>query len=133
LRPLGWGLSVDLIVESTYVIVRTADLEVLPDVAVIVAVVLEFTADVSTVNVTEVFPARMVTDEGTVAEGSLLFKETASPPIGAGEPMVTVPVLDLPPSTDVGSSDTDLSAGAWIVRVALWETLFSVPVKVATV
>ena len=47
-----------------YVIVSTAVLELLPNVAVIVAVVFDVTDVVLTVKVTEVFPAGIVTVAG---------------------------------------------------------------------
>jgi hypothetical protein len=47
------------------VIVRTADFDVPPAVAVIVADVLVDTLPVVTVKVAEVFPAGIVTDAGT--------------------------------------------------------------------
>jgi hypothetical protein len=40
-------------------------------------------------------------------------------------------VLDAPPATDVGFNVTDVSVGAVIVRLAVWETPESVAVIVA--
>jgi hypothetical protein len=66
------------------------------------AVVAAATALVVTVNVVLVVPSAMVTVSGTLAEGSLLDKETTAPPVGVGPLSVTVPVEELPPVTAVG-------------------------------
>jgi hypothetical protein len=85
-------------------------------VAEIDALVFEVTAVVFTVKVADVLPAGIVTVDGVVAEATLLDNEMASPPVGAAEVMVTVPVLVLPPLTEVGLKVTDLIVGA--VRVS---------------
>jgi hypothetical protein len=103
--------------EFDQVIVRTAVFDALPKVALIVTVVLLLTVVVSTSKSAEVLPAGIVTVVGTVAEGWLLEIETTSPPTGAIEVIVTVPVLDLPPATVDGLNVTDLRVGAAIVRV----------------
>jgi hypothetical protein len=58
-----------------------------------VAPVVEGTAVVWTVKVTEVIPAGIVMVAGTVAAGMLLERETTRPPAGAGDWIVSVPVL----------------------------------------
>lgn len=65
------------------------------------------TPTVFTVNVTEVFPAAMVTDAGTVADLELLESLTTIPPVGAGPLRVKVPVEVLVPATDVGFNVRD--------------------------
>jgi len=78
-----------------------------------VAVVGDDTFDVRTVNVAEVAPGGIVTDFGVVADESLLAREIASPPRGAGEPKVTVPMLFFPPFTEVGLSVSEASLGGF--------------------
>ena len=97
----------------------TAVLDVLPSVAVIVAVVDALTGFAFTVNVAEVRPDWILTDAGTVAEDALLESEITKPPVGAMDVSVTVPVLDLPPLTEVGFSVNDSSVGGSIVSVAV--------------
>jgi hypothetical protein len=65
---------------------------VFADAAVIVAVVGVDTVLVETWNVAVVWPAGTVTDTGTVAARLLLAKPTTTPPAGAGDASVTVPV-----------------------------------------
>jgi hypothetical protein len=64
----------------------------LAEEAVIVALVGDETVEVETGNVPVVCPAGMVTDAGTVAAGLLLARPTCTPPAGAAEASVTVPV-----------------------------------------
>lgn len=113
------------------VIPRDADWLVAPSVAVIVLAVFAATAVVVTVNVAVVAPAATVTEAGTVAAALLDVSVTTRPPAGAADDKVTVPVLDAPPATDVGFNVTDVSVGAVIVRLAVWETPESVAVIVA--
>jgi len=65
---------------------------------------------------------------GTVAEELPLDNATEVPPVGAAPERVTVPVEAFPPNTDVGFSVTETSVAGLIVRVAVCETLLSVPV-----
>ena len=60
--------------------------------AVIVAEVGDDTVEVETGNVAVVCPAGMMTDPGTLAAELLLDKPTATPPAGAAEARITVPV-----------------------------------------
>ena len=68
-------------------------------VPVTVAGVADTTADVETVNVAVVAPARTFTEAGTVALGLFDVKLTVSPPVGATPLRVTVPVEFVPPVT----------------------------------
>ena len=80
--------------------------------AVIVDVASVPTGFVVTVNVAVVCPAAIVTVAGTVA--APLFEDvrlTTVPPAGAAASRVTVPVLDVPPTTDPGFSVTELMPG----------------------
>ena len=60
-----------------------------------------------------------VTELGTTAEVELLVRLTDSPPEGAALEIVTVPVEEAPPATEVGLKLTLLGVGAVIVRVAV--------------
>ena len=67
---------------------------------------MALTAVVVTVNVAVVAPAVTVTEAGTVAEALSEARFTTVPPAGAAELIVTVPVEDVPPITDVGLTET---------------------------
>ena len=95
--------------------------------------VFDVTADVLTVKVAEVLPAGMVIVVGTVAEDPVAERAMASPPVGAPILIVTVPMLVLPPTTDVGLSVTDLTVGGVSVTVVVPEMLFNLAVKVTEV
>jgi hypothetical protein len=98
---------------------------------VIVDAVFAATAVVVTVNVAVVAPTATVTLTGTVADALLDASVTTKPPAGAAADNVTVPVLETPPATDVGFNVIDVSVGAVIVRLAVWELPDSVAVIVA--
>jgi len=85
------------------------------------------------VKVVEVFPAGMVTVLGTDAEPVLLVKASVIPPVGATPLIETVPVGDLPPTTEAGLSVKPVIVGGLIVRVAFLDVPFSVAVRAATV
>ena len=57
--------------------------------------------------VADVLPAGTVTDAGTVATVKLLARLTFNPPVGAVEVSVTVPVVEIPPTTVVGFTASD--------------------------
>ena len=113
--------------------VSVAVLETAPLVAVIVTAFTAVTAVVLTVNVAVVAPAATVTLAGTVAAALLDASVTTRPPAGAADDSVTVPVLAVPPVTDVGFNATVLSTGAVIPRDADWLTPPSVAVIVDAV
>jgi hypothetical protein len=87
---------------------------------VIVTAVLEATALVVAVKVAVVAPASTVTVPGTCAAAVLLeLKLTTAPPVGAAPLSVTVPVEELPPTTDVGFRLTEFRIAAVTVSVAV--------------
>jgi hypothetical protein len=102
-------------------IVRVADCEDAPSVAVMSAVVVEETAVVVTVNVADVLPGVTVTLPGTVAAPLPELRDTTSPDEPAGPVRVTVPVELDPPTTDVGERETLATPGRLMVRVAVLE------------
>ena len=112
------------------VTVSDAVLEIAFAVPVIVAVVSAATAVVVTVKVFVVAPEGTVTLAGTVTPVLLLDNETTKPAAGAGESRVIVPVEDVPPTTEVGATATEVSFGAVTVRVPGTEAPLSVAVTV---
>ena len=113
------------------VIVSVAVWDVLFAVAVIVTVVLDATATVVIVKVALVAPAATVTVAGSLAATEVSLSVTEYPPVGAAEAKVTVPVEEVPPTTDVGLTSRLATVGAVIVRVAVFELLLAVAVMVA--
>ena len=93
------------------VMVNVACCELLPNVAVITAVVVVVTEVVVTVNEALVLPAATVTLLGTLADELLLESETTDPPEGAALESVTVPCEELPPVTLVGFKVTEETVG----------------------
>jgi len=89
------------------------------NVPVMVAVFVLDTATVFTVNVIEVAPTGTVTLAGTVAQLMLDESVTTVPPVGAGPLMVTVPVDEVPPWTEVGFTLTLTNAGGVIASGAV--------------
>ncbi len=87
------------------------------------AVLWADTGEVLTVNWIVVEPAGTVTVlEGTVATAVLLLAMfTVVPPAGAAPVRVMVAVEVLPPTTAVGLSPIELSAGGFTVRTAVRE------------
>jgi hypothetical protein len=88
-----------------------------------VAVVVDFTPVVETVNVPVVAPAAIVAVAGTVAFELLEDRLTVVPPGGAGAFKVIVPVEDLPPWTELGESVRLAKPDGLIVRVAVFVAL----------
>jgi hypothetical protein len=114
------GLNVSPVMTGA-LIATSAVFETVPRVAVIVAVVLEATADVVMLKFTERAPARTVTDASTEAP-LVLESETEVPPVGAGPSRVTVPVAEVPPVTLVGAIVTVVICGGLTVRTAVFAT-----------
>jgi len=83
------------------------------------------------VNVPVVAPAATVAVAGTVAEVELEVRLTVCPPVAAGPLRVIVPVEDDPPDTVAGLSDTVVTTGAVIDRLAVEEMAPTVAVIVA--
>ena len=106
------------VVRAALVRVRVAVLLTPAKLAVTVIVVVEDTPEVVIVNVAVLLPDVTVTLVGVVAEELLSDNVTTVPPEGAGPLIVTVPVDELPPTTEVGFRVTELSVGAVIVSVA---------------
>ncbi len=112
-----------------YVTVRVAEAVAEPSVAVTVAEP-EAPLAVFTVNVAEVPPAGMATEPGTLATAPQL-RLTTTPPAGAGPVNLTVAVELFPAATDLGFSVNESKPGGVMVRFAIFETPFSVAIRVA--
>ena len=82
--------------------------------------VLAATGLVVTVKVAVVAFAATVTLAGTCAAAVLLLdRVTTAPPAGAGPVSFTVPVEDVPPITEAGLKETELTAAAVTVKLAV--------------
>lgn len=90
--------------------------------AEIVTLVEAATGIVVTVKVAVLTPAATVTVAGTLAAALLLESVMTLPPEGALPVRVTVPVVDTLPKTLLGLSETEDTAGAWTVKVAVLVT-----------
>jgi hypothetical protein len=64
---------------------------------------VDVTAEVAAAKVAEEDPARIVTDEGTVAAVLLSERLTTAPPVGAAPFSAAVQLLETPPVTDPGA------------------------------
>ncbi len=113
--------------------VSDAVFDELPALTTILAEVTAVTVVVLTINVAEVFPARIVTELGTVAADFVLAMDTTKPPVGAGPLSVTVPVEVLPPFSVVGFRLKLKIDGALITKTALAVFPFRLPEIVAGV
>ena len=130
------GLRVNEESVNAGLMISEAIWELLPSVALIVAVRAVLTDVVLTVNLALVDPLATLTLLGTLALELLLLRLTTMPPEGAAELRVTVPVELLPPVTLVGFSVSDeivTDTGGLIVNEACLIVLPSVPVIVAVV
>jgi hypothetical protein len=85
-----------------------------------VADCVEVTLLVDTVNVAVVAFAATVTFAGTCAATLLLVSDTTAPPAAAGELKVTVPVEEIPPTTEVGFRETEETPAGVTDNPAVW-------------
>lgn len=106
-------------VSTAGVTTRVPVAEVVPVFPVIVAFVVADTAVVVTVKVAEVAPDATVTVVGGTAAVLLDAKVTTVPPTAAGPLKVTVPVEELPPTTELGDNARLVKVAGVIVRVAV--------------
>jgi len=90
--------------------------------AEIVATVCTVTALAVTVNVADICPAGIVTEDGTTADLLLLMRLMVKPPAFAGPLRVTVPVDVVAPATDAGFSETEARVTAVSERLAVFVT-----------
>ena len=91
------------------VIVSGVVTEAPPEAAAILAFELLSTPDVVTLNVPDDLPAATSIVLGTLANAESLVRVTETPVGPAGSVSVTVPVLVLPPTTDIGENDNVLT------------------------
>jgi hypothetical protein len=102
--------------------VRARVLDVLPKVAVRVAVCVDHAAATVAVNVALVAPAGTVREAGTLTAVSLLESCTTTPPAGAAALSVTVQESDPAPVNDTLLQETALKTAAgleaddWMLR-----------------
>lgn len=89
--------------------------------AVAVRTTMLLTAFVLIVKSTLVAPAGIVTVKGTMITELAESTLTVTPPVGAGEEMVTVPVVGVPPFTVLGFAvnDTILMVGLIVIETIL--------------
>lgn len=92
---------------------------VVPFLTVIVTVVSVPTAVELIVKFTEEAPAGTFTVAGAVAEFGLVVTATVKPAVGAGPVRLTVPVVVVPPTIDVGLTVTESSVVANTVSTEL--------------
>ena len=115
------------------VTVRTVVFVTEPAVAVTVTGVSDETGLVLILNVAEVAPAGTVTLAGTVALVEEDFNVTMVPPVGAPPERVTVPVELVPPTTELGETDTLAKLPEVRVSVPVRLKPLRVPVTVTVV
>jgi len=80
-----------------------------------------------------VCPWAIVTEPGGVTELLLLPRVTVEPPIPAGPLRVIVPVEAFPPNTVVGLNEKDWIPTGVIVRFAVCDVPFKLPLIIAVV
>jgi hypothetical protein len=121
------GLSVSVLnVTATGFTVNVVVLLTPSDDAVITAGVLAVTDVVVIANVADVAPAASVTDAGTTAAAELLVSVTTAPPVGAGDPSVSVPVAAAPPIRLTGFTvtvDNDPSGSASVFTASVFPAI----------
>jgi len=77
--------------------------------ALIVDDLVALTPEVAIVKVADFMPGAIVTLDGTVTKEAGDASLTEIPPLGAALESFTVPVAELPPTTDVGDADTEVT------------------------
>jgi hypothetical protein len=117
LRPVAVTVTVTVPVCACGVTVSVVVRVTPPALAVMVTAVDAATAVVVIAKVALVAPCATVALAGTVAAPLLSASVTVNPPAGAAAVKVTRPCAELPPTTDVGVTDTDERAAA---VAALW-------------
>jgi hypothetical protein len=118
LPPVTADGSKETEAKPTGTMVKVAVCEEDPNVAEIVAVCCEVTADVAIENVADVFPEAMVTVGGIVARRLLLPRLTTIPPGPATAPIATVPIeVEVPAIVD-GFNWSEVMVTGWIESVA---------------
>jgi hypothetical protein len=90
------------------------------------------TLDVVTLNDTDVFPAAMLTADGTLTAELLLVTGMTKPPVGAGSEIVSLAVAVNPPVPLFGVTSRTVGTIGRIVSVALADTLLAVAVIVTS-
>ena len=98
---------------------RAAVNDVFPSLAVIVADTELETADVVIAKDADVAPAAIVTLAGVAALVMLDERLTTEPPEGAGPLSLTVPVDEVPPTTEVGVTESPLRVTGLMVKDAV--------------
>lgn len=129
MTEVGLSETVRLLVAVT---VRAADFDAPFSVPVMLPFASWVTTVVVIVKVPVVAPAEIVVVAGTVAALFVDAKAMDRPPVGAALLIVSVPVDEAGPITDVGFSVSDDSVGAVIVKLAL-AVLAPVPAVMAAV
>jgi hypothetical protein len=110
--PLAGETSVGALGVGAGFTVRVAVRVTPPNTAEMVAVVDAVTGVVVTAKLALVAPAGTVTLAGTVAAVEFSESDTTAPPLGAAALKVAVPVEELPPTTLVGVSASEVSVTA---------------------
>lgn len=125
------GLSVNDTGAAVGVICSTAFCVTAPMVPPMFTENTAVTAFVVIGNVAVVAPCGTTTTVETFALTELLVSDTDAPPAGAGSLSVTVPVTPIPPTTDAGSTVTDVNVTGWVTGVIVNETLSTILPSVA--
>ena len=131
-RPPGTVVGSSVTLTTVGAVTVSVSVAEMPfSVPVITALTGAATPTVVTVNCALVAPSTIVTVAGTPAFELLLESATVTPPTGAADDSVTVPLLDVPPGTDTGRTVRPVSCGAVTVSVPVAVRAPMVPVIVA--
>ena len=133
-RPPGTVVGSSVTLTTVGAVTVSVSVAEMPfSVPVITALTGAATPTVVTVNCALVAPSTIVTVAGTPAFELLLESATVTPPTGAADDNVTVPLLDVPPGTETGRTVRPVSCGAVTVSVPVAVRAPMVPVIVADV